>query len=169
MLAKRRDPARGLSVSSPSTHEPQLNRVLERWEHQLHADEAAQCVREAAAQQALPSRPWLSPVHSRKRRQSRGSLAPPPPAILSGQPDRIAGGDFVRLAGQDCRRLLRPAGRTGLPAATSSGWPDKIAGGYFVRVRRTPVLQSPPRSAEGASRPSPRSQSRRAPAHSVAR
>jgi hypothetical protein len=49
-------------------------------------------------------------------------------------PDRIAGGSFVRLPGQDCRRLLRPGTRTGLPAATSSGYPDRIAGGYFVRV-----------------------------------
>jgi hypothetical protein len=57
-----------------------------------------------------------------------------PAAISSGQPDRNAGGDFVRPAGQECRRLFRPASRTGMPAAISSGQPDKNAGGYFVRM-----------------------------------
>jgi hypothetical protein len=36
-------------------------------------------------------------------------------------PDRIAGGSFVRVPGQDCRRLFRPGSRTRLPPAISFG------------------------------------------------
>jgi hypothetical protein len=48
-------------------------------------------------------------------------------------PDETAAGIPVRPAGQECRRLFRPARRTRMPAAISSGQADKNAGGYFVR------------------------------------
>jgi hypothetical protein len=44
-----------------------------------------------------------------------------PAAVSSGYPDKTAGGYFVRVAGQDCRRLFRPGSRTRLPPAISFG------------------------------------------------
>jgi hypothetical protein len=69
------------------------------------------------------------PGRNSRRQSCPASRTRLPAADSSGQPDKIAGGYFVRPGGQDCRRLFRSARRTGLPAAVSFGQPDRIAGG----------------------------------------
>jgi hypothetical protein len=46
---------------------------------------------------------------------------PEPPLRRRRDPDEIAGGNPVRLAGRNCRRQSCPASRTKLPAAILSG------------------------------------------------
>jgi hypothetical protein len=103
------------------------------------------------------SRTKLPPANSRRHSCPAGRTKQPP-AFLSGWPDETAAGIPVRLAGRNCRRHSCPAGRTKLPAAVSSGC-GSIGPRAFNRDHRAP-------KARAALLP--RSQSRQAPAHSIA-
>jgi hypothetical protein len=53
-----------------------------------------------------------------------------PAAVSSGQPDKNAGGCFVRLAGQDCRRLFR-SGRSIVVLVDAREWAMRLALRHF--------------------------------------